>query len=113
MTLSPHDIGSRIYKTRKGIYPSRIEFANALQTSEGNIKRIERGLGLPSIDLIVRMSALLGVSIDYLIFGGTPTEEIEKLKIIYLNLSLAGRETLNIFGQELLKLEKKLEQSRL
>jgi transcriptional regulator with XRE-family HTH domain len=104
--LNPVDIGNRIQHARKSRYPNRRDFAEALQTSEGNVKRIESGGGLPSIDLLVRISALLEVTTDYILFGNaTSTDEIERLRLLYMHMSEETRIALNNFGRELLRLE--------
>jgi len=113
--LNPIEIGKRIQELRKRKYRNRTEFAEALQTSEGNVKRIENGLGLPSIDLLVRTSILLNVPTDVILFGQDvlPSEkDWESLNRIYRTLSETGRKTLNNIGQELLSLESSLKNHR-
>lgn len=106
--MNPIEIGERIQELRKKKYRNRTEFAEALQTSEGNVKRIESGNGLPSIDLLVRASILLNVSIDMILFGddtSTSVQDLDNLNRIYLTLTEAGRKTFMNIGQELLALE--------
>ncbi|MED3499084.1 helix-turn-helix transcriptional regulator [Brevibacillus agri] len=113
--MNPIEIGKRIQELRKKKYRNRAEFAEALQTSEGNVKRIENGLGLPSIDLLVRTSILLNTSTDVILFGhdASPSEkDWESLNRIYRSLSETGRKTLNNIGQELLSLESSLKHHR-
>lgn len=107
------DIGKRIHSMRKQKYHSREKFATALKTSEGNIKRIETGLGLPSLDLLVRISSLLSVSTDYILFGveeNSPEINAAHIQKIFLSLSVSGRVALNNIGQELLKLEQNIKE---
>lgn len=67
--MNPFDIDQRIYTFRKQNYHNRDDFAAALKTSDGNIKQIETSAELPSLDLLVRMSILLGISTDHLLFS--------------------------------------------
>ncbi|MFK7693322.1 helix-turn-helix domain-containing protein [Paenibacillus sp. HJGM_3] len=105
--MNPDEIGERIRIARKRKFPSRNDFAEALQTSEANVKRIERGGGLPSIDLLVRISILLETTTDFILFGRkVQKEEIERLQTLLSHLSQEGRVTFNNIGQELIKLER-------
>lgn len=109
--MNPVDIGKRIHAMRKQKYHSREEFATALKTSEGNIKRIETGLGLPSLDLLVRIANLLSISTDHILFGAeetSPESRAIHIQRLFLNLSESGRIALNNIGQELLKLEQNI-----
>lgn len=45
------------------------ELADALSVDRDHISRIERGIRVCSIDLLVELSSLLGVSTDYLLMG--------------------------------------------
>lgn len=52
--MDPVDIGQPIHTIRKQKYHNQDDFAVALKTSEGNIKRIETSVGLPNLDLHIQ-----------------------------------------------------------
>ncbi|VTR62871.1 anaerobic benzoate catabolism transcriptional regulator [Actinobacillus pleuropneumoniae] len=103
------DTGNRIQELRKSKFHNRNHFAQALQTSDENIKRIESGRGLPSIDLLIKMSLALGVSTDYLLFG-TMTEPDDEATFTLIRLqrqlSPAGKKALHNIATEIYILEK-------
>ncbi|WP_336765907.1 helix-turn-helix domain-containing protein [Paenibacillus sp. USHLN196] len=103
------DTGNRIQELRKSKFHNRNHFAQALQTSDENIKRIEGGRGLPSIDLLIKMSLTLEVSTDYLLFGTTtdPDDEASSTLIrLQQQLSPAGKKALHNIATEIYNLEK-------
>ncbi|WP_339283557.1 helix-turn-helix transcriptional regulator [Paenibacillus sp. FSL R5-0486] len=103
------DTGSRIQELRKTRFHNRVSFAQALQTSDENIKRIESGKGLPSIDLLIKMALTLEVSTDYILFGQLMNPEDEaSISLIRLHqqLSHAGKKALHKIATEIYILEK-------
>ncbi|MCK6078372.1 helix-turn-helix domain-containing protein [Paenibacillus silvae] len=103
------DTGNRIQELRKSKFHNRNHFAQALQTSDENIKRIESGRGLPSIDLLIKMSLTLEVSTDYILFGTTtdPDDEASSTLIrLQRQLSPAGKKALHNIATEIYILEK-------
>ncbi|GJM72661.1 hypothetical protein HMSSN036_48770 [Paenibacillus macerans] len=103
------ETGKRIQDLRKARFHNRASFAKALQTSDENIKRIENGKGLPSIDLLIKISILLEVSTDYILFGNLTeltNETSTSLVRLQQQLSPAGKKALHNIALEIYNLEK-------
>lgn len=60
-------IGQRIKEKRKDMNISQVQMANYLHFSYQHISNIERGITGISLDLLIRISDLLQVSVDYLL----------------------------------------------
>ena len=60
-------IGQRIKEKRKDRNISQIEMANHLHFSYQHISNVERGITGISLELLIRISDLLQVSVDYLL----------------------------------------------
>ena len=61
-------IGRRIRETR-GFDRTQEEFANRLRISQGQLSKYERGLVLPSCEVLIRLKEEFGVDIDWLLTG--------------------------------------------
>lgn len=61
------NISEKIRKTRKSSGYSQEQFAEKLCVSRQAVTKWETGKGIPDIDNLKSISALLNVSIDYLI----------------------------------------------
>lgn len=60
---------SRLKKCRESQGFSQIEFAQKLDVSNTVLSRYESGDREPNIDMLIRISDSLNVSVDYLLFG--------------------------------------------
>lgn len=69
MIFDPIEAGKRIKKIRKAFGYTQIQFAEKLNVSRGFYSKVEIGLQIPSVYLLVELSELAGVSLDYLILG--------------------------------------------
>ena len=74
-------IGERIRNEREKLRLTREEFAEVLGLSPLYIGQLERGERQMSLDTLVKVSVCLHTSTDYLIYGNTPENEIEKSRI--------------------------------
>ncbi len=63
------EIGSRVRAQRGGVGLTQEELARKLAVSHQHVSRIESGHVLPSLELVIRLSQVLGVTIDYLLTG--------------------------------------------
>lgn len=72
--FDPLQFGKRLQATRKALGITQEELADRLSVDRNHITRMERGIRVCSIDLLVEMASALGVSTDYLLLGTTPTE---------------------------------------
>ena len=59
----------RIIMLRKQAHMSQLQLAEALHISASTIGMYEQGRRSPGLDILIRMSRVFGVSLDYLITG--------------------------------------------
>ena len=59
----------RIIMLRKQAKMSQLQLAEALHVSASTIGMYEQGRRVPGLDVLIRMSQVFGVSLDYLITG--------------------------------------------
>ena len=74
--------GDRVRALRKERDITQAELASVLNVESHYISRIERGLSGCSIEIIIVLSKVLGVSIDYLVVGkeySSVKEELERV----------------------------------
>lgn len=76
--FDPIQFGKRLQTTRKAHGITQEELADRLSVDRNHITRMERGIRVCSIDLLVEMASALGVSTDYLLLGTTPTERTKE-----------------------------------
>lgn len=92
--FDPFQFGKRLQNIRKAHGITQEELADRLSVDRNHITRMERGIRVCSIDLLVEVAALLDVSTDYLLVG-TATDITTKQKL------LAAIEELNRIAQSL------------
>ena len=63
--------GLRIQQSRKAAGFTLEELSDRLNISDRQLRRIEKGESSGSVDLLVEISCVLGVSLDYLLKGNT------------------------------------------
>ena len=56
---------------RKGMNKTQEQMAGDLRITDIHLRRIETGKSIGSVDLVIELSAYLGVTIDYLLLGTT------------------------------------------
>ena len=61
--------GERISDLRKAHSMSQFQLGIKLNITDGHVCKLEKGLRGPSIDLLIDISELFQVSLDYLILG--------------------------------------------
>ena len=71
--FDPFQFGKRLQNIRKTHGITQEELADRLSVDRNHITRMERGVRVCSIDLLVEMAALLDVSTDYLLIGTVVT----------------------------------------
>lgn len=70
-----HDMGLRIKQERKRHGLTQEAMAEALDISVKHFSEVERGLAGLSVENLIKLSDLLGVSIDYLLKGKADEEK--------------------------------------
>lgn len=73
-----HDMGIRIKNQRKSLKLTQEEIAEQLDISVKHFSEVERGLTGLSVENLIKLSNILGLSIDYIVKG-----EIDKDKWEY------------------------------
>lgn len=71
-------LGYRIQQARIGKHVTQQQIAKQLNFSQQHIGNVERGLARPSIDLLVDISNIFNVSVDYLLQDSLQHSYIEK-----------------------------------
>ena len=80
--------GERIRQLRKAKGMTQEQLATKLGIGERHLRRIETGEKGSSVDILVEISALFSVSLDYIIVGKQPQDDLkQRLHIILQDLS--------------------------
>lgn len=69
MYYVPEECGARVRSLRQSAGLTQNQLAERLHISSDHLRAIENGRRGPSIDLMVELAELFGVSLDYLILG--------------------------------------------
>ena len=69
MKYNPIEVGNRIREARNTLGLSQEAFAEALGIGRVHLAKIEVGMRNPSIDLLIDISDLTGLTLDYLVLG--------------------------------------------
>lgn len=80
-------LGERIRKLREKKNKTQAYFADILYISPSYLALIEAGKRIPNLDVLIHISQLTDVSIDYLIFGDDPNSDTLQLTFERLNKS--------------------------
>lgn len=78
-------LGSRIAALRRQAGFSQSDLAQQLQVSPSAVGMYEQGRREPSLETLVHMARIFGVSLDYLATGQTQPAEEDKLQQILLD----------------------------
>ena len=85
--------GERIQQLRKSQGVTQEQLATKLNIGDRHLRKIETGEKGASIDILVKISALFGVSLDYIIVGRHPQDNRkQRLCTIIQNLSALADE---------------------
>jgi len=69
MKYNPVEVGNRIREARNTMGMSQEVFAEALGIGRVHLAKIEVGMRNPSIDLLIDISELTSLTLDYLVLG--------------------------------------------
>lgn len=67
--MDTKEIGQRIKKIRINNNMTQQAFADVIGLSQNAVSKIEPGLRMPSIDVLVLISQSFNVTLDYLVLG--------------------------------------------
>jgi transcriptional regulator with XRE-family HTH domain len=80
--FGPCGFGKRLQSARKALGITQEELAERLHVDRNHITRMERGIRVCSIDLLVEISVALEVSTDYLLSGVIPNTTTKQSLLI-------------------------------
>lgn len=79
--MSKKAVGNNIRELRKRRGWTQVELAERLGCTQGMITAYESGRKYPNIDRTIKLSAVFGVSLDRLVFGGAVPERKDNVQI--------------------------------
>ena len=82
MRFDPVECGKRIKALREENRLTQMELAEQICITTDHLRAIERGRRACSIDLLVDLSLFFEVTLDHLILGRTPANEIIRAEIL-------------------------------
>lgn len=82
MSINTKEIGTRIKNARFELRFTQEKFAEKLNIGRVHLANIERGRYAPSLDLLVEIASLTGLSLDYLVMDKTAIEMTTKDKLV-------------------------------
>lgn len=84
MNYNPIETGKRIKKYREEAGFTQEAFSERLNISRNHLARIEVGLRSASIELLIAISEMSGLTLDYLAIGKEPNNARVKAEILAL-----------------------------
>lgn len=88
MYYDPIEAGVRIRKLRESLGHTQETFSERLHTSRNYISKLELGLRTPSLDMLIEIAEISGVTLDYLILGKESSNNRLKMEVSSLITSL-------------------------
>lgn len=88
MNYNPIETGKRIKKAREEMGFSQEAFSERLNVSRNHLPRIEVGLRSASIELLIAISEVTSLTLDYLAMGKEPDNARIKAELLGLAQSL-------------------------
>lgn len=94
MKFDAKECGQRIRTLRTANGLKQIELCEEVYMSERNLRRVERGETLLTVESAVRLAEYFHVGLDYLILGETDNNTVAKREILKVisDLSVIARE---------------------
>ena len=102
-------IGDRIRKYRELARMTQEQLSESCSLSTGYIGHLERGTRSPSLETLVKISQILRVSLDDLVFGKTEINN-NMIKILALTLEEKDPEKVKVFLKTVCALANKLDE---
>lgn len=102
-------IGDRIRKYRELSRMTQEQLSESCSLSTGYIGHLERGTRSPSLETLVKISQILRVSLDGLVFGKTEINN-NMIKILALTLEEKDPEKVKVFLKTVCALANKLDE---
>ena len=102
-------IGDRIRKYRELSRMTQEQLSESCSLSTGYLGHLERGTRSPSLETLVKISQILRVSLDDLVFGKTEINN-NMIKILALTLEEKDPEKVKVFLKTVCALANKLDE---
>ena len=102
-------IGDRIRKYRELSRMTQEQLSESCSLSTGYIGHLERGTRSPSLETLVKISQIIRVSLDDLVFGKTEINN-NMIKILALTLEEKDPEKVKVFLKTVCALANKLDE---
>lgn len=102
-------IGDRIRKYRELSRMTQEQLSESCSLSTGYIGHLERGTRSPSLETLVKISQILRVSLDDLVFGKTEINN-NMIKILALTLEEKDPEKVKVFLKTVCAIANKLDE---
>ena len=95
-------MSSRIKSRRKSLGYTQEEMAEKLELSHSHYSKIENAISSPSLDTLINISKILGISLDNIVFGEKNNANLDftKLNNIINDLKNDKSTYISIFGLE-------------
>lgn len=84
MNYNPIETGKRIKKAREELGVSQEAFSEQLNISRNHLARIEIGLRSASIEVLIAISEITNLTLDYLAMGKEPDHKTIKAELLTL-----------------------------
>lgn len=78
MLYDVEEIGNRIRRLRKDHGMTQAQLATELNVGDRHLRKIEVGEKGPSIDILIEIATLFGVSLDYIILGKQSQSDLKQ-----------------------------------
>lgn len=115
MNCTSHDtnriIGNKIYQLRRSINMTQQELADKIGISVTFLSEIENGRKSMSVDTLVKLSKVLHVSLDTIVFGNDAEDDMQKDVISMMStLPLEYNESILLIAREFTRLNRSKKQ---
>ena len=92
MNYNPIETGKRIKKAREELGFSQEAFSERLNISRNHLARIEIGLRSASIEVLIAISEITNLTLDYLAMGKEPDHKNTKAELLAIAEALIRME---------------------
>lgn len=92
LSIKPVEIGARVRALRKKQGKTQAYFADLLYISASYLALIESGKRVPTLEVLVQIASITGVTVDYLIFGDDDSIDSEQTTFNRLRKSYSSEQ---------------------
>ena len=103
------ELGERLRILRESVKLSQVKMADLLGVKQSSINRYEQGQSAPSLETLAKISQILRVSLDDLVFGEAEISN-NMIKILALTLEDKNPEKVKVFLKTVCALADKIDE---